>query len=1315
MQLINIKRVFLLSSILLGSAPITGPTSSNAFADDPPGRFAPSSRVEWTPDAAARIGVAGKETLRTRYPGFAGRLRGGLLRILDERERSGPVAAARLAHSIGITASGDRLPVIVVPAANVNTDTMVKVLEAVGATVLRTGQRYVKAAVPILRIADLARDSERIDHVRPLAKFHMDVVSEGVAKTKANMWHTRGWTGAGVKVAVIDGDFLGLAQAKLSGEIPTNVVFIDYTGTGPEGTSPHGVGVAEIVHDIAPDAELYLMKIEDPADLAAAVDDCQSFGVKIINLSGGWYGFNFFDGVAYSSMTPSPVTIADDAVAGGILWVNAAGNDQRTHALACWADSNASTFLDWTSSGGDVNQIGQLNAGVDVDVWLTWDRWPMTDQDFDLYLVRYNGSVWEIVAESEGFQTGFEPPLERLNYQVPAGMSGSYGIAVRKYEATSSPCFIIRTPNIEIQYYGRNNSSSPAPGSITCPADAASVLTVGAIDQAVYTAGPIETYSSLGPNNGSYTGRASVPKPDVCGPDSTLSWSYGDFSGTSASSPHVAGLAALVWGKFPDYTTAQVRSYLESKGVDLGPAGRDNTYGRGPVVLPECSFNDECDDGIFCNGPEQCAVGLCAAGPPRCSGSLPVCCEAAQSCVSQCCADGDCLDNGAFCDGPELCVDGFCFSSGNPCTGDKPLCCENLDVCTGECCEDFHCSDNGIFCDGGEICALGVCTSQGNPCADPTPYCCEVDQECSAQCCEDIHCNDGNDCTADACLGGQCVTTPVLEGTVCGDDADDECTDPDTCDALGTCLANHALNGTLCSDGLFCTGPDTCEAGQCVAGPSPCTDPARPFCDEVLGQCRAGCFSDVDCNDSNPCTNNVCGDNGVCFHPPSAAGTLCGDATDNACTDPDTCNGSGQCNPNHASDSTTCSDGLFCTASDSCVGGVCRGAVSPCTNPLLPLCDETADACLPGCLSNTDCNDDNECTSDSCGATNQCQNLALTAGTPCGDTTDNACTDPDTCNGSGLCIPNHAPDGTPCPDELYCNGDETCRVGACAPAGRRCTGRLSCDEDLDRCFCQSDTDCDDGVFCNGAETCRDGECEISASPCGPGFRCDEATRTCICDSDADCDDGNACNGDETCVDGACRRGLPMTCNDGSAWTDDSCDPATSACVFPPICELLIVGPAEVTGGRQIPFAAEILWQDGRRGDVSALATWRILSAADSDEPSSLAAISTQGMLSANASTEARNEVWVEAKVRDRVGVELKASQLVAIVSALSGPTVGAPIPSQSCGYCGSLDGLSAMILLIGWIGLTVLPARRSSHGKAHGRGSSTTVRRRRGR
>jgi thermitase len=60
---------------------------------------------------------------------------------------------------------------------------------------------------------------------------------------------------------------------------------------------------------------------------------------------------------------------------------------------------------------------------------------------------------------------------------------------------------------------------------------------------------------------------------------------YVAFSGTSMATPHAAGVAALIAGRFPSLNAAGIRSRLDAGTDDLGAAGRDPSFGFGRVTL----------------------------------------------------------------------------------------------------------------------------------------------------------------------------------------------------------------------------------------------------------------------------------------------------------------------------------------------------------------------------------------------------------------------------------------------------------------------------------------------------------------------------------------------------------------------------------------------------------------------------------------------------------------------------------------------------------------------------------------------------------
>jgi len=535
-----------------------------------------------------------------RDPLLAGRLEARLIDAVDRAAGKGIRPALAMLESSGVRVRDDKVPVIVECEQAAAPANVAAMLVARNATVVRTGEHHVKALVPVTVLGDVACRTPGVSYVRtPIRKKLSNVVTtEGRAAAAAVPWHTAGVTGRGVKVAILDYGFDGLAALKVADEIPASAIEVDFTGEGMASGGDHGCACAEILYDMAPGCQIYLLNSADLSDDEAAKNYCKAQGIQIVSVSSGYDTVNFYDGVAYSSISPHPVAVVNDAYASGILWVAAAGNYQYQHALIPWQDKDSDDCLDWDYDSGYYYGYNSLYDGPDATVpvgteitgELTWNKWPVTNQDFDLELWYWDGSDWQLRAFGADAQTGTQPPCESLAYTVTAAntLVEDYAFFVYKDSATTSPTFILRTQPYEPFYYSYMNYTSPAPGSISCPADAASCFAVGAIDVALYSGGPLEYYSSLGPNNGADTGNPVVVKPDVCGPCWTSTVTYGatDFGGTSASVPHIAGLAALVKQAYPTYNNVALRTYLEGRGVDLGDAGKDNSYGAGPVVLP---------------------------------------------------------------------------------------------------------------------------------------------------------------------------------------------------------------------------------------------------------------------------------------------------------------------------------------------------------------------------------------------------------------------------------------------------------------------------------------------------------------------------------------------------------------------------------------------------------------------------------------------------------------------------------------------------------------------------------------------------------
>ena len=242
-------------------------------------------------------------------------------------------------------------------------------------------------------------------------------------------------------------------------------------------------------------------------------------------------------------------------------------------------------------------------------------------------------------------------------------------------------------------------------------------------------------------------------------------------------------------------------------------------------------------------------------------------------------------------------------------------------------------------------------------------------------------------------------------------------------------------------------------------------------------------------------------------------------------------------------------------------------------------CDDgdacTADGCDPEtgiCTHDPlDCDDGNPCTVDDCSPAGQgagCFHVALEDGTVCDDR--NSCTLFEACV-EAACVPQGTPaEGAPCDDGDLCTIGDVCDfearcVGLPLNAGQPCDDGDACTVDT---TCVADPsgallclgaplDCDDGIPCSVDSCDRVAGC-VNRDTCDDGNPCtldgcDLATGcTHTATSDA-CDDGNRCTtGDRCQPTGACS-GTAITCDDGLACTDDSCDPA-KGCVYAENCD-----------------------------------------------------------------------------------------------------------------------------------------------------------------
>ncbi|MGQ9627537.1 MAG: S8 family serine peptidase [Anaerolineae bacterium] len=559
------------------------PALATPPAQDPPPTptaIAPEEPSEWI-TTTVEITVAPEGP--PRPPKGNPKLDSSLNQLLEAYRQEGLGGAQTFATSRDMVLRDERVQVVIVTTEEALSEVR-EAVEAVGGEPQLHYQNLLQALVPVGELEALAGrpDVQIIREPRraiPLAPMQVgSQTTEGVAASGASAWHAAGYNGTGVRVAVIDAGFTGYSGL-LGTDLPSSVTTYDWTGTGILGTK-HGTACAEVVYDMAPGATMYLHKVGTDVELGNAVNKAIADGVKVISMSLGWVLDGPGDG------TGNLANIVNNARSNGIFYATAAGNEAEVSWHGTYTDNDSDTAHEWNAGGQEINFFGPgdgsaytIPAGYPIVCGLHWDDWTAVTQDYDLELYRWTGSSWSLVAGSYNDQAGTYPTPEEF-IDVYAPYSAPYGVVVWKYSATRNVCLRLICPKM-----GGLDERVPA-RSLTFPADSPNAITVGAVN--VISPYILEPYSSRGPTFGSggvCSGGSTNPDIASYANVSTVSYGARVFNGTSAATPHVAGAAALVKDAYPGYTAAQLQSFLESRAIDMGTAGKDNLYGSGRLHL----------------------------------------------------------------------------------------------------------------------------------------------------------------------------------------------------------------------------------------------------------------------------------------------------------------------------------------------------------------------------------------------------------------------------------------------------------------------------------------------------------------------------------------------------------------------------------------------------------------------------------------------------------------------------------------------------------------------------------------------------------
>lgn len=400
-------------------------------------------------------------------------------------------------------------------------------------------------------------------------------------------------------MVVSNGDLPGSAN---SGNLTPVEIFLD----NPRGSN-EGMGMLEIIHDIAPEAQLgFRTGFLSPGDMANGIIEFADAGYDVI-----------VDDITYLSEPFAPkgqiAKAVDYASANGVHYVTSAGNfgdrsfggifNPSASPLSFPYINNSSTYAH-DFGGGDIFQQVKLEPGVYVlelqweDNFYSQNEFPGSVNDLDIWIVDGLGNL----LYSGNRQNTGEDPIEILAFKVTAPVVVNIMITGSSVPAGLNYQYIIFRGD-KWTFNEHNANSSTIVGHAASP----SLSSVGAIFYGytpAFTADPSLMKSNPYSSRGGNLLGSNVQKPDFIATDGANTSSFGsdiqydadnfpNFFGTSAAAPHTAGLMALVleaYDRFYDNSSGAIKNEISSlamrdlfsaKAIDLDDNGLDNISGAG--------------------------------------------------------------------------------------------------------------------------------------------------------------------------------------------------------------------------------------------------------------------------------------------------------------------------------------------------------------------------------------------------------------------------------------------------------------------------------------------------------------------------------------------------------------------------------------------------------------------------------------------------------------------------------------------------------------------------------------------------------------
>jgi subtilisin family serine protease len=376
--------------------------------------------------------------------------------------------------------------------------------------------------------------------------------------------------GAGVTVCIIDTGYYSehedLAGVNLVGGM--SQVDDEYKRDG-YGHGTHVAGTIAAANNtlgvvgVTPGAvDFYIVKIFDDAgewvanthasNLVAAAYDCKDNGAKIINMSLGGSSRSYYEERAFDDL------YYED----GVLSIAAAGNENsdKFHSPSAYPSVVSVAAVDADNAKADFSNFGPTIevAAPGVSVLSTV---PFKDGSY----IKVDG------VEYPSFQMTYAPSgtaTGTLFYGGLCDTGGEWG------------GMVVLCQRGDISFYDK----------------VMNVQDSGGVAAVIFNNVPGDFLGTLG-EAGDYILAISLNQADgqflvdnMLGEEATVfseilqpASGYEAWGGTSMATPHVVGVAALLWSADPSLTNAEIREALTETALDLGEEGWDPYFGFGLV------------------------------------------------------------------------------------------------------------------------------------------------------------------------------------------------------------------------------------------------------------------------------------------------------------------------------------------------------------------------------------------------------------------------------------------------------------------------------------------------------------------------------------------------------------------------------------------------------------------------------------------------------------------------------------------------------------------------------------------------------------